>query len=73
MVPEDDVDRRRKRYRRAVEILREQARDPRLVKDDTYAEKLATETAQERISSFVDDVILLTCCQSTGKTARILA
>ena len=56
MVPEDDVDRRRQRYRRAVEILREQSRDPRLVKDDTYAEKLATETAQERrANTLIDD------------------
>ena len=52
MVPEDDADRRRQRYRRAVEILR----DPRLVKDDTYAEKLATETAQERrANTLIDD------------------
>ena len=43
MVPEGVSDRRRQRYRRAVQILRE----PDLVKDDTYAEKLATKTAQE--------------------------
>ena len=55
MVPEDDADRRRQRYRQAVEILR----DPRLVKDDTYAEKLATETAQESVLKLFDDVFFL--------------
>ena len=47
MVPEDELDRQRRQYKRAIDILRAQARDARLVKDDTYAEKLATETAQE--------------------------
>ena len=53
MVPEDDLDRRRRQYKRAVDILREQARDARLVKDDTYAEKLATQTAQESDGFYV--------------------